>query len=54
MSRCAKKAGLEGVTAQVLRRTYAANLWAETGDIDLVSHQLGHQSIKITLRYLNL
>lgn len=54
VSRCAQKAKLSGVTAQLLRRTYAVHLLQETGDLDLVTQRLGHQTPAITLRYLNL
>jgi site-specific recombinase XerD len=54
VNRCAKAANLTGITAQILRRTYAMNLLDEVGDIDLVSHRLGHQSISVTYRYLSL
>lgn len=52
--RCTKQANLRGVTAQLLRRTYAMNLLHETQDLDLVRERLGHQTTSITLRYLNL
>jgi site-specific recombinase XerD len=54
VSRCAKKARLSRVTPQLLRRTYAVHLLQETGDLDLVTRRLGHQTPAITLRYLNL
>ena len=54
VSRCAKKAQLVGVTAQLLRRTYAMHLLTQTGDLNLVTQRLGHQTTKITLRYLQL
>lgn len=54
VSRCAQKAKLSGITAQLLRRTYAVHLLQETGDLDLVTQRLGHQTPAITLRYLNL
>jgi len=54
VSRCAKQADLSGVTAQLLRRTYAINLLAETDDLGLVSQRLGHRNEKITQRYLGL
>lgn len=54
VSRCARQAQLQGVTAQLLRRTYAMNLLQETGQLSLVSARLGHQTPQITLRYLNL
>jgi len=54
VSRCAKQAQLQGVTAQLLRRTYALRLLQETGDLNLVTRRLGHQTSSITLRYLNL
>ncbi len=54
VSRCAKTAGLNGVTAQLLRRTYALHLLEETGDLDLVQQRLGHRDSGVTTRYLNI
>lgn len=54
VSRCATAANLNGITAQFLRRTYALDLLEETGNIELVSHRLGHQDQNITRQYLNL
>ena len=54
VSRCAGQAKLSGVTAQLLRRTYAVDLLQETGDLDLVTQRLGHQTPAITMRYLNM
>lgn len=52
ISDCAKVVGLEGVSAQSLRRTFALQLFAETQDLGLVSERLGHQSKAITEQYL--
>jgi len=49
----ARAAGLEGVSPQALRRTYASRLLAATGDLVLVSKRLGHQSLTTTTRYLD-
>ena len=49
----ARSAGLEGVSAQSLRRTYASHLLATTGDLALVSQRLGHQSLITTTRYIS-
>lgn len=49
---CAKLAGLEDVSAQALRRTFAVNLIEKTHDVALVSKRLGHQSQTITEQYL--
>ena len=49
---CAKTAGLKGVSAQALRRTFAFQLFTETGDLALVSERLGHQTPAITAQYL--
>jgi integrase/recombinase XerC len=48
----AQAAGLEGVSAQTLRRTYASRLLATTGDLVLVAERLGHQSLGTTTRYM--
>lgn len=50
----ARAAGLDGVSPQVLRRTYASRLLARTGDLVLVSQRLGHQSLATTTRYLGM
>jgi site-specific recombinase XerD len=49
---CAKVAGLDRISAQALRRTFAQHLFAETHDLALVSERLGHQSTAITAHYL--
>ena len=49
---CARTAGLIGVSAQSLRRTFALHLLAETNDLELVSIRLGHQNRTITEQYL--
>ncbi len=51
---CAKAVGLDDVSAQSLRRTFALQLLAETGDIELVSERLGHQNKAITEQYLSV
>ena len=52
ISDCAKMANLTGVSAQVLRRTFAWQLFTATHDLALVSDLLGHQSKAITAQYL--
>lgn len=54
VSRCAKEEGLKGITAQVLRRTYAYNLLQKSNDIELVRQRLGHHSQAITAQYLGV
>lgn len=54
VSRCAKEEGIRGVTAQVLRRTFAHRLWEETDNIELVRQRLGHQTQVITAQYLGI
>lgn len=51
---CARAAGLTGVSAQSLRRTFALHLLAETDDLELVSVRLGHQNRTITEQYLSV
>jgi site-specific recombinase XerD len=48
----ARAAGLEGVSSQALRRTYANRLLASTGDLALVAERLGHQNLTTTTRYI--
>ena len=52
VSDCAKSAGLTGVSAQSLRRTFALQLFSETNDLELVSERLGHQNKTITDQFL--
>lgn len=54
VSNCAKSAGVEGVSAQSLRRTYAVQLFAETNNLQLVSERLGHQNKAITEQFLSV
>ena len=54
VSDCAKTAGLSGVSAQSIRRTYALQLFSKTEDITLVSKRLGHQNKAITEQYLSI
>lgn len=54
ISHCAKLAGLQGVSAQAIRRTFAVNLYTQTQNLTLVSQQLGHQNTNITEQYLAL
>ncbi|MEW5957998.1 MAG: tyrosine-type recombinase/integrase [Chloroflexota bacterium] len=54
VSTCARVAGLEGVSAQSLRRTFAVQLFTETQDLDLVSERLGHQNKAITEQFLSI
>lgn len=54
ISDCAKTAGLSGVSAQSIRRTYALQLFSKTEDLTLVSKRLGHQSTAITEQYLSI
>ena len=49
----ARAVGLEGVSPQTLRRTYASRLLTITGDLALVSKRLGHHNLATTTRYLD-
>lgn len=53
VSNRAQSAGLDSVSPQVLRRTFASRLLAATGDVALVSERLGHQNLTTTLRYIS-
>lgn len=52
VSNCAKSAGIAGISAQSLRRTFAVQLLAATHSMDLVCERLGHQHRAITEQYL--
>ena len=45
-------AGLEDVSAHILRHTFAVSTLANTGDISLVSRLLGHRCMETTAKYL--
>ncbi len=45
-------AGLEGVSPQALRRTYANHLLATTGNLALVAERLGQQDLAATAHYV--
>lgn len=54
ISDCAKAVGIEGVSAQSMRRTYALHLFSKTQDLALVSERLGHQNCNITEQFLSV
>jgi site-specific recombinase XerD len=54
ISDCSHLAGVTGVSAQSIRRTFAVRLLQQTGDLALVSKRLGHQNIAITEQYLSI
>ena len=47
-----RSAGLEGVSPQALRRTYANHLLATTGDLALVAERLGQQDLAAAAQYV--
>lgn len=51
------RSSIEAVTKRDLwhkiRRTYATNLYAKSGDIELVRELMGHSSIEVTYRYID-
>jgi site-specific recombinase XerD len=49
----AKAAGLEDVSAHVLRHTFAVSTLADTEDISLVSRLLGHRCLETTAKYIS-
>jgi integrase/recombinase XerD len=51
---CARSAKLEDVSPQILRRTFAHQLFTQTASLELVSKRLGHQNHSITEQFLNL
>ncbi len=54
VARCARDAGIGHVTPQLLRRTYAHQLWQQTRDIELLRTRLGHQHTAVTTQYLGI
>lgn len=51
VARYARAAGLEDVSAQMLRTTFAHTLFEGTGDMEIVTRLMGHRSTTITARY---
>jgi site-specific recombinase XerC len=47
-----RSAGLEGVSPQALRRTYANHLLASTGNLALVAYRLGQQDLAAAAQYV--
>ena len=43
--------GIKGKTLHSLRHTYAVRRWAITGDIKMVSQEIGHTSVVMTEKY---
>ena len=43
--------GIKGKTLHSLRHTYAVRRWAITGDIKMVSQEIGHSSVVMTGKY---
>lgn len=43
--------GIESKTLHSLRHTYAVRRWAITGDIKIISQEIGHSSVVITEQY---
>ena len=43
--------GIKGKTLHSLRHTYAVRRWAITGDIKMVSQEIGHSSVMMTEQY---
>ena len=46
-----RSVGIKGKTLQNLRDTYAVRRWAITGDIKMVSDEIGHSSVVMTEKY---
>ena len=51
LKQACKKVGIGQKTLHDLRDTYIIRLWAITGDIHLVSTEVGHTDIKQTVEY---
>jgi site-specific recombinase XerD len=52
LRRYAKAAGLDGLTTQALRYTYARKVYDKSGDVKTVARRLGHRHLATTIRYL--
>ena len=46
-----RQLGIKGKTLHNLRDTYAVKRWAITGDIKMVSQEIGHSSVVMTEKY---
>ncbi len=53
VSTLGRSAGLEGVSPQALRRTYANHLLASTGNLALVAERLGQQDLAAAAQYVH-
>lgn len=51
VSHYARAAGLEDVSAQTLRTTFAHAMFEGTGDLEIVAKLMGHRSTAVTARY---
>jgi hypothetical protein len=49
-----KRAGIKGGSSHSGRRTFAGKVLASTGDMDTVALLLGHESIDVSQRYIDL
>ena len=49
--RACRHLGIKGKTLHSLRHTYAVRRWAITGDIKMVSQEIGHSSVVMTEKY---
>jgi site-specific recombinase XerD len=52
LHRCARAAGLDGLTTQALRYVYARNIYESCQDLEEVGRLLGHRHLATTIRYL--
>ena len=48
-----RSVGVKSKTLHNLRDTYAVRRWASTGDIKMVSDEIGHSSVVMTEKYAN-
>ena len=52
ITRLYHKAGIKGGSSHSGRRTFATRLYAQTKDMDVVQHLLGHESPDCSMRYI--
>jgi integrase len=54
MTKIYKLAGVRGGSSHSGRRTFASRVLEKTGDMEMVAKLLGHESIDVSMRYVDV